>query len=121
MRLALAALVMTLTAACASPAAEEDAASSADALAETDSTHVAFPSPSIVRDGATYHMYVAKRIVDGKPINAPHFVGDANGNWKYVGDALTKLNAKVRQDGKRYIVWAPSAAKISLPSAVPAR
>lgn len=74
--------------------------------------HVAFPSPTIVRDGATYHMYVAKRLVDGKPINAPHFVGDANGHWKYVGDALTKLNPKVRQDGKKYVVWAPAAAKI---------
>lgn len=144
MRFVLAALVMTLTAACASPATEA-AASSADALADSGeptksnassassdaaaadaasgdddedtgndtATHVAFPSPTIVRDGATYHMYVAKRVVDGKPINAPHFIGDANGNWKYVGDALTKLNPKVRQDGKKYVVWAPSAAKIS--------
>jgi hypothetical protein len=112
MRLALAAAaLMTLTVACASPEAEEATESSGADLAEVD--NIAFPSPTIVRDGATYHMYVAKRVVDGTPVNAPHFIGDANGNWKYVGDALPKLNVKARQNGKRYIVWAPSVAKIS--------
>lgn len=111
---ALLTATIALTAACAASDATDDDGESAEAQTRGGQTELAptFPSPSIVRDGSVYHAYIAKRVADGTPLNIPHFIGDADGHWKYAGDALPKLNEKARSNGTNYVVWAPAVAKL---------
>jgi hypothetical protein len=120
--------LLLLSVHCAAPAGDE-ADETSDALREQDSAGKqaddpieiqpkgngdfagAFPSPTIVRDGGTYHAWVAKQSIGGKVYNVAHAVLGADGKWKLKGDALPKLGAHAQHTG-RYAVWAPAVAKI---------
>lgn len=121
MRFLLSAAALILCANCAAPL-EEEQSETDSALEADDAIEVtgkakgefegAFPSPTIVRDGSTYHAWVAKQSIDGKVHNVAHAVLQPNGKWKLQGDALPKLGAKAVHTG-RYAVWAPAVAKIA--------
>ena len=71
----------------------------------------AFASPSIVREGDTYHAWMAKQRANGKVYNIAHATLSPDGKWKLQGDALPKLGKGAVHSGG-YAVWAPGAAKI---------
>ena len=71
----------------------------------------AFPSPTIVRDGSTYHAWMAKQRIGGKIYNIAHATLGADGTWKLQDDALPKLGAKAVHTGS-YAVWAPAVEKV---------
>src|SRR6476660_8047935 len=96
---------------CAAPV-DEPEADVASELA-TGNGDFAFPSPTIVREGNTYHAWVAKHSFGGKVYNAAHATRDVNeASWKLQGEALPKLGAHADHKGN-YAVWAPAVAKIS--------
>lgn len=112
MKNALAALVFGLLAACATeaPGTEGEGETSA---ADTRSDYAGgFPSPSIVREGATLHAYVAKQDIDGAVVNVAHVTSEGDGHWTFTGDALPKLGKQADQTSAHYAVWAPSVAKV---------
>jgi hypothetical protein len=95
---------------CAAPMEEPEGETSSDLV--TGHSGLAFPSPTIVRDGSTYHAWVAKHSFGGKSYNAAHFTRRANEkNWKLDGEALPRLGKKADHTGG-YAVWAPAVAKI---------
>jgi len=69
-----------------------------------------YASPTIVRDGSTYHAYFAKQTIQGTSYNVPHATFTADGQFTFRGEALPHLGKHAVQDG---VVWAPAAAKIS--------
>ncbi|MEO7111879.1 MAG: family 43 glycosylhydrolase [Polyangiaceae bacterium] len=69
----------------------------------------AYASPTIARDGSTYHAYFAKQSIDGKQFNVPHGTFTADGKWTLRGEALPKLGAQTKAGS---VVWAPAVAKI---------
>jgi Glycosyl hydrolases family 43 len=69
----------------------------------------AYASPTIVRDGATYHAYFAQQSINGNHFHVPHGTFTADGKWTLHGEALPKLGAHAKPDG---VVWAPAVAKI---------
>src|SRR5438270_1428937 len=92
-----------------------DEGSSDDALQKNTAAYVgAYKSPSIVRDGGTYHAYFAqtKLTVNGttKTYNVPHATFDDKDVWTKPHDALPKLGKDADPNGP---VWAPAAAQIS--------
>ncbi len=68
-----------------------------------------FASPSIVRVGSTYHVYVAQQNINGRHYHIPHATFTADGNFTFVGEALPSLGAQVVDPGE---VWAPGVARI---------
>src|SRR4051794_36712469 len=48
----------------------------------------AYASPTIVRDGATFHAYFAEDRFGGMHYNLPHASFTADGDWTVVGEAL---------------------------------
>lgn len=71
----------------------------------------AYKSPTIVRDGSTYHAYFAADRVGGGRRNTPHATFTADGDWTFVGEALPTMGAQALDDGN-YPVWAPAVARI---------
>jgi hypothetical protein len=121
-RLEISAVALALAAGCGSPGLETvDAqpATEADAtLADPDAPAAReqyagkYASPTIVRDGTTFHTYFAADRFGGTHYNAPHAAFDADGNWTFVGDALPHLGTGAFDGPGNYPVWAPAAAKI---------
>jgi hypothetical protein len=72
----------------------------------------AYSSPTIVRDGTTFHAYFAKQKINGKIYNTPHATFTSNGDWTFVGEALPQLGAQAVAGAGNYTVWAPSVAQI---------
>ncbi len=72
----------------------------------------AYASPSIVRDGTTYHAYFAAQRINGTHYNIPHATFTADGTWTFVGEALPHLGAQAFDGPGNYPVWAPGAAQI---------
>ncbi|HEY2366971.1 MAG TPA: family 43 glycosylhydrolase, partial [Polyangiaceae bacterium] len=84
--------------------------SSDDALVKNVTGYAgAYKSPSIVRDGGTYHAYFAKSQIGGKTFNVPHATFDASDKWTSPHEALPKLGKDADANGD---VWAPAAAQI---------
>ncbi|HUS30926.1 MAG TPA: family 43 glycosylhydrolase [Kofleriaceae bacterium] len=82
-----------------------------DATAATPHGYIgAYKSPTIVRDGSTYHAYFAADRVAGSHRAVPHATFTADGNWHFEGDALPHLGAQAVDNE---FVWAPAVAKIS--------
>jgi hypothetical protein len=73
-----------------------------------------FPSPSIVRDGSTYHAWMAKQSIDGAMYNVVHATRtDADAAWKLQDDALPEVGKRVQTSPTgKYAIWAPAVAKI---------
>jgi hypothetical protein len=69
-----------------------------------------FASPTIVREGARYHTYLAEQDVAGKSYHVPHASFTEDGQWTFHGEALPHLGKHAVESG---VVWAPAAAKIS--------
>jgi hypothetical protein len=116
-------LALILAAGCGSTALEtvdaqpgtddDDAASSTpDAPGARQQYAGKYASPTIVRDGATFHTYFAADRFGGTHYNAPHATFDAQGEWTFVGDALPQLGTNAFAGPGNYPVWAPSAAQI---------
>ena len=88
----------------------ESDGSSDDALEKNPTAYAgAYKSPSIVRDGATYHAYFAKSTIAGKTYNVPHAKFDENDKWTSPHEVLPKLGKDADPNGD---VWAPAAAQI---------
>lgn len=111
--LASAFLLALLVPACSGTDPGDNTGSSEDEATASGKSGPGFPgayaSPTIARDGATYHAYFAKQSIDGKQFNIPHGTFTADGKWTLRGEALPKLGAHAKQDGP---VWAPAVAKI---------
>lgn len=73
----------------------------------------AYKSPTIVRDGSTYHAYFAQDRVAGARRNIPHATFTENGDWTFVGEALPQMGAQALDGPDGYPVWAPAVARIS--------
>ena len=88
----------------------ESDGSSDDALEKNTTAYAgAYKSPSIVRDGATYHAYFAKSTIGGKTFNVPHATFDGKDHWTSPHEALPKLGKDAEPNGD---VWAPAAARV---------
>jgi hypothetical protein len=88
----------------------DDSSSNDDALIKNVTGYAgAYKSPSIVRDGGTYHAYFAKSSIGGKTYNVPHATFDAQDKWKSPNEALPQLGKDADPHGD---VWAPAAAQI---------
>ncbi|MEZ4361733.1 MAG: family 43 glycosylhydrolase [Kofleriaceae bacterium] len=70
-----------------------------------------YSSPTIVRVGTTYHAFFAKQRIGGVTYNVPHATFTADGNWRFVGEALPQLGARAVDSGN-YPVWAPAVRQI---------
>jgi hypothetical protein len=97
--------------ACSAPVS--DAESDDDALSKNPIAYAgAYKSPSIVRDGATYHAYFAKTTlaINGTPrtFNVPHATFDEKDTWTKPREALPKLGKGAEPNG---VVWAPAVAR----------
>lgn len=84
-----------------------------DALSKNSNAYLGpYKSPSIVRDGGTYHAYFAKTTLtfDGKThdFNVPHATFDAKDKWTKPNEALPKLGKGAAPHG---VVWAPAVAQ----------
>jgi hypothetical protein len=98
---------------CVAPVDDEPEGEVASELVTGHSGGFAFPSPTIVREGSTYHAWVAKHSFGGKVYNAAHATREeGEKNWKLQGEGLPKLGARAEHTGG-YAVWAPAVAKIS--------
>lgn len=87
-----------------------DEGSSDDALQKNTTAYAgAYKSPSIVRDGATYHAYFAETTLGGKKLHVPHATFDEKDQWTNPHEALPKLGKDADPNGP---VWAPAAAQI---------
>lgn len=72
----------------------------------------AYKSPTIARDGDTYHAYFAGDTVAGAHRNIPHATFTADGNWSFVGDALPHLGTDAFDGPGGYPTWAPAIARV---------
>jgi len=107
MKLSMIGAVAVLAMACGG----EGDGSSDDALEKNTTAYEgAYKSPSIVRDGGTYHAYFAKSQIAGKTYNVPHATFDDNDKWTKPHEALPKLGKDAVPNGD---VWAPAVAQIS--------
>jgi hypothetical protein len=103
-------LACSSLAGCALETDEPEAETSSDLV--TGHGDFAFPSPTIVREGSTYHAWVAKHSFGGEVYNVAHATRKATEkDWKLEGEALPKLGKKAVHTGG-YAVWAPAVAKI---------
>ncbi len=72
----------------------------------------AYASPTIVRDGTTFHTFFAADRFAGTHYNLPHATFTADGDWSFVGEALPHLGTRAVDGPGNYPVWAPAAAQI---------
>ncbi len=72
----------------------------------------AYASPSIVRDGSTYHAYFAAQRIGGKRYNIPHATFTPAGDFTFLGEALPSLGAGAVDGTGTQPVWAPAVAQI---------
>ena len=91
-----------------------DDGSSSDALEKNTTAYAgAYKSPSIVRDGATYHAYFAKSTIsingNAKTFNVPHATFDDKDVWTKPHESLPELGKDADPNGP---VWAPAVAQI---------
>lgn len=104
----LAALVLACS------AASDEATSDDDELSKNPVAYLGpYKSPSIVRDGGTYHAYFAKTTLsingNSRTFNVPHATFDEKDTWTKPREALPKLGKGAEPNG---VVWAPAVGQI---------
>lgn len=95
-------------------ASSDDATSEDDELSKNSNAYIGpYKSPSIVRDGATYHAYFAKTTLSingtAHTFNVPHATFDEKDKWTRPHESLPKLGEGAAPNG---VVWAPAVGQI---------
>ena len=101
-------LVIGMTVLAMACGGESDGSSEDELVKNVTAYAGAYKSPSIVREGGTYHAYFAKSTIGGKTFNVPHATFDSNDKWTAPHEALPKLGKDAVPNGD---VWAPAVGQ----------